>query len=78
MKLVERHIVKKNHQFYPEIDRLAFLSKNLYNCAVYLCRQAFFKGEKIPNLAQLHHQLKGGIDYKLLPAKVSQLLLRQV
>ncbi len=78
MKLVERHIIKRNHRFYPEIERLSFLSKNLYNCGVYLCRQAFFQGEKLPSLNQLHHQLKGGIDYKLLPAKVSQLVLRQV
>ncbi|NET46919.1 MAG: transposase, partial [Okeania sp. SIO2B3] len=25
MKLVERHIIQKNHRFYDEIDRLCFL-----------------------------------------------------
>jgi IS605 OrfB family transposase len=78
MKLVQRHLIKTNHPDYQEIDQLSFLSKNLYNCGVYLCRQAFFKGEKIPSLNELYHQVKGGIDYKLLPAKVSQLVLKQV
>ncbi|NEP79456.1 MAG: transposase, partial [Okeania sp. SIO3B3] len=27
MRLVERHIIQNNHRFYPEIDRLCFLSK---------------------------------------------------
>lgn len=53
MKLVQRHLIKSNNQFYQEIDKLSFLSKNLYNCGIYLCRQAFFKGEKIPNQNQL-------------------------
>jgi putative transposase len=78
MKLVERHIIKSGHQYYQEIDQLSFLSKNLYNCAVYLCRQAFFNQEKIPNLTQLHHLLKEGNDYQSLPRKVSQLVLKQV
>ncbi|WPF87581.1 transposase [Cyanobacterium aponinum AL20118] len=78
MKLVQRHLIKPNNQFYQEIDKLTFLSKNLYNCGIYLCRQAFFKGEKIPSQNQLYHQLKGEIDYRLLPTKVSQLVLKQV
>ena len=41
MRLVERHVIKKNHRFYAEIDRLCFLSKNLYNYANYLVRQSF-------------------------------------
>jgi putative transposase len=78
MKLVERHIIKKGHQYYKEIDNLSFLSKNLYNCAVYLCRQAFFNQESIPNLTQLHHLLKESSDYQAIPRKVSQLVLKQV
>lgn len=31
MKLVERHIITKNHCFWSEIDHKAFLSKNLFN-----------------------------------------------
>ena len=78
MKLVQRHLIKSSHQFFKQIDSLAFLSKNLYNCAVYICRQAFFKGQDIPNMTQLYHLLKTSVDYKALPAKVSQLVIKQV
>jgi putative transposase len=33
MKLVERHIIKKTHQFYQQIDELYWRSQNLYNYA---------------------------------------------
>lgn len=78
MKLVEKHLIKSNKSMYAEIDSLAFLSKNLYNCAVYQCRQAFFNNRPIPNFNQLYHLLKTGNDYKALPAKVSQLIIKQV
>jgi IS605 OrfB family transposase len=78
MKLVQKHLFKSSSPYFQELDRLAFLSKNLYNCGVYLSRQAFFKGEKLPSMIDLHHQLKTSLDYKTLPAKVSQLVLKQV
>ena len=31
MKLVERHVSKRGHKLFAEIDRLCFASKNLYN-----------------------------------------------
>lgn len=61
-----------------EIDNLCFLSKNLYNCAVYQCRQAFFENQPVPSFNQLYHLLKTSGDYKALPAKVSQLVIKQV
>ncbi|MGB3757634.1 MAG: transposase, partial [Rivularia sp. (in: cyanobacteria)] len=39
---------------------------------------AFFRGEVVPSFNQLYHQIKNGIDYKSLPAKVSQLVIKQV
>lgn len=78
MKLVEKHLIKSSKFMYSEIDNLAFLSKNLFNCAVYQCRQAFFEGKPVPNFNQLYHLLKKGVDYKALPAKVSQLVIKQV
>lgn len=78
MKLVEKHLVKSSKQDWNEIDNLCFLSKNLYNCAVFQCRQAFFSGQPVPNFNQLYHLLKTGKDYKALPAKVSQLVIKQV
>ncbi|MDJ0534663.1 MAG: hypothetical protein QNJ70_19645 [Xenococcaceae cyanobacterium MO_207.B15] len=77
MKLVEKHLIKSSKSIYQEIEQLAFLSKNLYNCAIYQCRQAFFQGKAIPSFNQLYHLLKTGDDYKALPSKVSQLVIKQ-
>jgi IS605 OrfB family transposase len=78
MRLVERHIIKQNHQWFKKIDQMSFLSKNLFNSAVYLCRQAFFSGKTIPTWNQIYHSLKTSDDYKALPSKVAQLVFRQV
>ncbi|TRU45493.1 MAG: transposase, partial [Microcystis aeruginosa Ma_QC_Ch_20071001_S25D] len=40
----ERHIIKKGHRFWAEIDNLSWQSKNLYNSANYLIRQNFIYG----------------------------------
>lgn len=78
MLLVEKHIVKTSHKHFKEIDTMSFLSKNLFNSALYICRQAFFNVQKIPSFNNLYHQLKTGIDYKALPSKVAQLVIKQV
>lgn len=78
MKLVEKHLIKASKPEWREIDNLCFLSKNLYNCGIYQCRQAFFKNQPIPNFNQLYHLLKVSENYKALPAKVSQLIIKQV
>jgi len=39
MKLVEQHIIKPNNVLYKDLDNLCFLSKNLYNQALYRIRQ---------------------------------------
>ena len=77
MKLVEKHLIKPSKQEWVEIDGLCFLAKNLYNCAVYQCRRAFFNNRPVPSFNQLYHLLKTGDDYKALPAKVSQLIIKQ-
>src|SRR5713101_2060010 len=40
MQLVERHVISKNDPRYTIIDAAAFASKNLWNAANYLVRQA--------------------------------------
>ncbi len=75
MRLVERHIIQKNHRFYPEIDRLCFLSKNLYNYANYLVRQSFIFENTYRNYNDIQKNLQSQSDYKAMPAKVSQQVL---
>lgn len=78
MKIVQKHQIKKSHKLFKEIDKACFASKNLFNSAVYICRQVYFKGETIPSFNQLYHLLKTTEDYKKLPAKISQLVIKQV
>ncbi|AFY46064.1 transposase, IS605 OrfB family, central region [Nostoc sp. PCC 7524] len=78
VKRVERHFIKANHKFYSECGRLALASKNLFNYAQYNCRQSFIYGYDLPSLSQLNTLLKDTPQYQALPAKVSQLVLKQV
>ncbi|NEP41912.1 MAG: IS200/IS605 family element transposase accessory protein TnpB [Okeania sp. SIO2G4] len=75
MRLVERHIIQKNHRFYSEIDRLCFLSKNLYNYANYLVRQSFIFEKTNLSYYDLQKILSTQSDYQAIPAKVSQQIL---
>lgn len=89
MRLVEKHIIKKSHSLYKEIDALCFLSKNLYNKANYIIRQRFINTSKEKEEGKLEHaywiryheiqkllQNNKDYDYYLLPTKVSQHVLR--
>ena len=80
MILVERHIIRCNSLEYNELDNLCFLSKNLYNTALYRIRQYYFDTGKYLNKFQLINQLtkEKQIDYIALPRKVSQQVIYQV
>jgi putative transposase len=71
MILVERHIISKAHKPWQEIDKLSFLSKNLYNAANYICRQHFFATRKKYSLTNLYHLTKDCVQYRALPTKGS-------
>jgi len=47
MLVAERHIIKKGHRFWAEIDNLSWQSKNLYNSANYLIRQNFIGSPRL-------------------------------
>lgn len=89
MQLTERHIIKKSNSFYKELDAISFLSKNLYNRANYIIRQEFISTSKEKeegkrdkanwiryNKIQKQLQDEKDVDYKSLPSKVSQHVLR--
>ena len=76
MKHVERHIVKRSNPIWLQIDRLGFLSKNLYNYANYQIRQKFIFEKIYLGYNNLYHLIKGTPDYQALPAKVSQQVLK--
>lgn len=80
MKLVEQHIIKSNNPVYKELDNLCFLSKNLYNQALYRIRQQFFEDSSFKNYYELNRELhdENQVDYRALPANTSQETLKLV
>jgi putative transposase len=55
MKLVEQHSIDRQDPRFAVIDPACFASKNLYNAALYILRQAFFVHEHVPTYAKLAH-----------------------
>jgi putative transposase len=80
MRLVERHIIKKSDNRYSELDKICFLSKNLYNAGLYATRQFYFTDKKFLNYINLNNQFvkEKQVDYYSLPAKVAQQTLKLV
>jgi putative transposase len=74
MQLVEQHILKTT----KELDDICFASKNLYNSCLYLTRQYFFETQKYIGYKRLYEQIKVEDCYRVLPIKVSQLVVKQM
>nr|DAK44531.1 MAG TPA: endonuclease [Herelleviridae sp.] len=74
MHLTERHIIKNNE----ELDKLCFNSKNLYNKALYLVRQHYFKTKNYLNFFGVNRLMieSKDEDYYALPTRVSNQTLR--
>ena len=74
MYLTERHIIKNNR----ELDEVCFKSKNLYNKALYLVRQHYFKTKGYLDWIKVNRLMidSKDKDYYALPCKVSNQTLR--
>ncbi len=78
MQLTEQHVIDRNDQRYAVIDAAAFKSKNLYNAALYLIRQAYiFEGRYIGSY-EMDKLMQEHEAYKALPARVAQKVLDQL
>lgn len=79
MQLVEQHRIDRHDPRWGAIDAAAFASKNLYNAALYLTRQAdITQNHTIIGYAELDKLLQPTEQYRALPAKVAQWVLKQV
>jgi hypothetical protein len=78
MRLVEQHVIARSDERSPQIDAAAFASKNLWNAANSLVRQAFIKEGLSLNHVAVYHQIKGHPAYQALPRKVSNQALIQL
>ncbi|PLZ85852.1 RNA-guided endonuclease InsQ/TnpB family protein [Fischerella thermalis] len=78
MRVVDRHVINRNHEYWREADELAFKSKNLYNAANYFCRQYFFETGSRYTLPTLYHLVKNTESYRALPTKVSKQIIKKL
>src|SRR5215831_11233011 len=78
MQLVERRRIDRHDARLAAIDAAAFASKHRYNAALYATRQAFIHQQRIISYQELARDMKTGVEYRALPAKVAQWVLRQV
>ena len=74
MILVEKYDIKRSSKWYKELDKLCYLSKNLYNATLYTIRQYFFQNGKCLGYNQVNKQFQeeNNADYRALPSKVAQ------
>lgn len=78
MQLVEQHVIRDTDPRYAAVDRAAFASKNLYNAANFLVRQAFIHEGVYLSVSAVFHCIKNHEAYCTLPRKVSNDVLRQL
>jgi putative transposase len=78
VQLVEQHRIDRHDPRFAAIDAAAFASKNLYNAALYLTRQAFIHQSRVISYEDLARDMKTAEAYRALPAKVAQWVVRQV
>ena len=87
MRLVQKHIIKSNHEFYKDLMGIMHLSKNLYNVALYNVRQYYFKAKDDTTVKYKYlnyyanwrlMQSAQNPDFKALPYHIAQQVIRQV
>ena len=80
MKLVERHIIRKSDKRWKTLDDISFLSKNLYNSALYFIKKRYEETGKFIRYNDLEREFKttNQKDYRNLPIASSQQTLMLV
>jgi putative transposase len=77
LQLVEQHIITKENDLFREIDHLAFLSKNLYNAALYRIKTHYVETKKFLRYKFIEDEFRNSNqrDYRALPGNTSQQIL---
>lgn len=79
MQLVEQHRIDRFDPRWAAIDAAALASKHLSNAALYLTRQTYIKQDHaIITYVELDKLMQTTAEYRALPAKVAQWVLKQV
>jgi len=80
MRFVERHVIDRDDYRWKRLDELSFLSKNLYNAALYQVKQEFINSNTWIRGYDLDKHYKQILinDYRAMCANVSQSVLLQL
>ena len=80
MLLVEKQIIRPSNPLYKELDKLCFLSKNLYNITLYTVRQHYFNTKNYLTSFTIIKDFtkENQVDFRALPAKVSRYTVQLV
>jgi putative transposase len=78
MQRVEHHRIDRHDPRFAALDAAAFASKNLYDAALYATRQVFIHQRRVISYEELARALKARAEFRALPAKVTQWVVRQV
>lgn len=74
----EQQFIKKNHPLYKIVDRHCFYSKNVYNQANYLIRQAFIKENKVLSAFDVQKLMQDMDCYKECGSQAAQKIIQLV
>ena len=77
MYLTEQHIITVNDKRYKDLDRICFLSKNLYNAALYIIKQEFLVSGKWIRSVELNKKMvaENNVDFRSMSSASSQQIL---
>ena len=75
---VEQQFIKKTHQLYELVDRYCFYSKNVYNQANYLVRQAFIKDKTVLTANEVQKIMQDMDCYKECGSQAAQKTIQLV
>lgn len=80
MYLTEKTVIRKTDSRWLQLDKLCFLSKNLYNATLFDIRQHFFVNQTFKSYPAQCRDFtsKNNPDYRALPTKISKQTMRQV
>lgn len=73
-------VVKQSHPLFKTIDDLSFKAKNIYNSALYICKQNYFESKQLIGYVALNsfHKSLYESDYKSIPTQTTQQILQVV
>ena len=75
---VEQQFIKKTHPLYELVDRYCFYSKNVYNQANYIIRQAFINEEKVLTAFDVQKLMQDMDCYKECGSQAAQKTIQLV